>query len=190
MTETQTLDPSLASLVERFQEGRKTALARAISVVEDERPGYQGMLEMIPATWVFKLANPETGQKTDLSPGGATLVSITELWENMQREGMRDPFILSAGLHSRTARLEAGNHRIKLFVDHNVPYVPATVLVSDGCIISEQNGSHEFRRKLLPEKQDYALGPYAARTYKKPSDVFAALHTMKRKGMLPVPIAR
>ena len=35
---------ALASLHERFRDGNTVALARAISMVEDERPGFQELL--------------------------------------------------------------------------------------------------------------------------------------------------
>ncbi len=41
------LPPHLADLLERFQGGQRLALARAISVVEDERPGFQRLLHEV-----------------------------------------------------------------------------------------------------------------------------------------------
>jgi len=38
------LPPALAALLERFRDGKPAALARAISTVEDERPGFQELL--------------------------------------------------------------------------------------------------------------------------------------------------
>ncbi len=71
----------------------------------------RGLIEMVPTAWVNALSNPERDDKTELIPVlGAPLVSLQELWENMVQVGMRDPFILSAGRHTRKCRLEAGNH--------------------------------------------------------------------------------
>jgi LAO/AO transport system kinase len=44
------LSPSLMSLLERFRAGQVTALARAISVVEDQREGFQVFLHSVLAT--------------------------------------------------------------------------------------------------------------------------------------------
>ena len=44
------LSPRLTSLLERFRAGQVTALARAISVVEDEREGFQDFLHSVLAT--------------------------------------------------------------------------------------------------------------------------------------------
>jgi len=41
------LNPALSSLLDRFREGKTTALARAISVVEDEREGFQDFLHNV-----------------------------------------------------------------------------------------------------------------------------------------------
>ncbi|RMH14040.1 MAG: methylmalonyl Co-A mutase-associated GTPase MeaB, partial [Gemmatimonadetes bacterium] len=41
------LSPGLAELLERFRAGQRAALARAISVVENERPGYQTFLHTV-----------------------------------------------------------------------------------------------------------------------------------------------
>jgi LAO/AO transport system kinase len=40
---------AVAALIERFREGKPVALARAISVVEDERPGFQDLLHALLA---------------------------------------------------------------------------------------------------------------------------------------------
>src|SRR5512135_41115 len=43
-------DERFAALLQAFREGRRGALARAISVVEDERPGFEALLhELYPA---------------------------------------------------------------------------------------------------------------------------------------------
>jgi LAO/AO transport system kinase len=49
-TEADGLSPRLTSLLERFRAGQVTALARAISVVEDEREGFQDFLHSVLAT--------------------------------------------------------------------------------------------------------------------------------------------
>lgn len=47
MSDTEGLTPALSALVERFRAGEVTALARSISVVENERPGFQGLLHAV-----------------------------------------------------------------------------------------------------------------------------------------------
>jgi LAO/AO transport system kinase len=47
MTETARLSPQHESLLARFREGKPAALARAISIVEDERAGFQELLHTV-----------------------------------------------------------------------------------------------------------------------------------------------
>ena len=49
MDPTEPLPEVLESLLGRFHAGKRTALARAISVIEDERPGFQGFLHRVLA---------------------------------------------------------------------------------------------------------------------------------------------
>jgi LAO/AO transport system kinase len=50
MDSTEPLPEALGSLLDRFLAGERTALARVISVIEDERPGFEGLLHRILAT--------------------------------------------------------------------------------------------------------------------------------------------
>lgn len=50
MVQTDTLPAALATTLERFREGKVPALARAISVVENERPGFQELLHEVMST--------------------------------------------------------------------------------------------------------------------------------------------
>jgi hypothetical protein len=145
----------------------------------------KGLVEMLPTYWVLMLSNPKSGNQTDLTPGGSKLVGLSELWQNMIQEGMRDPFILTAGRHSRDSRLEAGNHRIKLFYDNNVPFVPATVLVGDQAKQHKGNGDHSFYRELLLPVQNHSNAPYDERNYQKPSSVFKEILSLKHNGQIP-----
>jgi LAO/AO transport system kinase len=54
------LQPDHSELVDRFRAGQRTALARAISVVENQRPGFQGLLHALHG-----------------GPGQARLIGIT-----------------------------------------------------------------------------------------------------------------
>ncbi len=47
MTETAQIPPAVESLLARFRDGKPVALARAISMVEDERPGFQEFLHAV-----------------------------------------------------------------------------------------------------------------------------------------------
>ena len=132
------------------------------------------------------MANPEPGQTTDIFTGSPERVTLDELWDNMKDNGMRDPFILTAGRYTRECRLEAGNHRIKVFADRHVEFVPATVLVNDDAMISRGNGYHKYVRDLLLPNQNVDLRPYDERVYMQPSDVFMQIRDMRNNGVLPL----
>ena len=144
-----------------------------------------GLVEMLPTAWVKALANPAPSETTDITPGSSTLVGMEELWQHLQDHGMNDPFILSAGRVDGLARLEAGNHRINLFSENGIDYVPATVLVGDLAVLFDGNGAHSFKRELIIPAQTHKNAPYDERLYMAPSDVFAEIKDMKAQGQLP-----
>jgi GTPase len=68
--------PSMDRLIERFRAGRVPALARAISVVEDERPGFQDLLDVLlktgPSTHRVGFTGPPGAGKSTLVAAAAT----------------------------------------------------------------------------------------------------------------------
>ena len=74
MDPTEPLPEELGSLLERFQAGKRTALARAISVIENERPGFQEFLHRVLATGPRAPRVGVTGP-----PGGGKSSLIAEL---------------------------------------------------------------------------------------------------------------
>ena len=146
----------------------------------------RGIVEMLPTAWIQALGNKKVTDKTNLDLSGAPLVDMDALWRDMAGNGMRDPFILSAGRYTRDCRLESGNHRIGLFSSRGVPYVPAVTLVADDCIISPLDGPHRYKRALLLPPQNYTHGPFDERTYMAPSSVFTAIHKLKESGGVTV----
>jgi len=153
----------------------------------------QGLVEMIPTLWVAEMANPSASDMTDLAPekNQGEIVTLSELWQNIRTEGMRDPFILSAGYRDGLSRLEAGSHRIRVFHDNGIPFVPATVLLGERANIYPSHGEHVFERNLrIPlhandnEPETY---PFDHRYHAKPSDIFEDIHRMKEAGELPAP---
>jgi LAO/AO transport system kinase len=68
---------ALAPLLERFAEGRPAALARAISIVEDERPGFQDLLHALlargPRAKRVGLTGPPGAGKSSLLAGLAAV---------------------------------------------------------------------------------------------------------------------
>ena len=74
------LPAGLADLLDRFQEGQVAALARTISVVEDERPGFQALLHRL------LLAGPSTRRLGITGPPGAGKSSLVASLATSYRE--------------------------------------------------------------------------------------------------------
>jgi LAO/AO transport system kinase len=70
MIDTTDMTTDISALLERFQAGKKLGLARAISLVEDERPGFQSFLHTV-------LANPRFSKRVGFTgPPGAGKSSL------------------------------------------------------------------------------------------------------------------
>lgn len=112
-------------------------------------------------------------EKTDLGLWqNEDLVTMDQLWNDLLINGMRNPFILGV---CRTCRLEAGNHRIGLFKNKGIFFVPTVVLVGDFSITHIGNGTHTFNKELLIPTGWENFGPYPEKLYMKPSHVFVEL---------------
>ena len=148
----------------------------------------RGDVEWVPTEWLAQLANPQADTFGDTGDWHGTndLLALDALFDDLMARGMRDPFIIGVGRVSRTCRLEAGNHRIQIFVQKQLPFVPAVVLVGDSAITSEGNGTHEFRRALSVPTGWPHFGPYPEECYVAPSAVFPELAQFRRAGVLPI----
>lgn len=127
----------------------------------------EGKVELIPTEWVWQFRGTDVSEHAELKNG--TPCSLKDLWRNIQQEGLFDPLIMRVGLQSNTMRLEAGNHRIQIFHEHQIKEIPVTVQVMWECGPHTENvlntGTHIFdaTHKLLPIKNT---------GFFKPSDVF------------------
>lgn len=131
----------------------------------------QGAVEFVPTDWVWNYWGRDVSPKTNLKDG--TLVEMDVLWENLIKEGMRDPLIMRVGLKNQKFRLESGNHRIQLFHKHGIKMIPVTVQVREECgphlpdVMTDASHNFETKGNLLISK--------ITREYMKPSEVFKDL---------------
>ena len=79
MDPTEPLPEELESLLERFHAGKRTALARAISVIENERPGFEGFLHRVLAV------GPRARRVGVTGPPGAGKSSLINALANLCR---------------------------------------------------------------------------------------------------------
>ena len=101
MDPTEPLPEELESLLERFHGGERTALARAISVIENERPGFQGFLHRVlaagPRARRVGVTGPPGSGKSSLIAALANLCRARKeevvLWRSTRRRLIRgEPF--------------------------------------------------------------------------------------------------
>jgi len=76
----QDLSPALRKLLDRFRSGQRAGLARAISLVEDERPGFQAFLHEVMQT------GPRTRRLGMTGPPGAGKSSLVAILCGQYRE--------------------------------------------------------------------------------------------------------
>ncbi len=95
MDPTEPLPEELGSLLERFQAGKRTALARAISVIENERPGFQGFLHRVLA------AGPRAKRVGMTGPPGAGKSSLIAELANLCRARDEDVGVVAVDPTSR-----------------------------------------------------------------------------------------
>lgn len=130
-----------------------------------------GKVELVPTDWVWNYWGRDVSPEADLMYG--TLVSLDGLWENIQSEGLHEPLIMRVGIRNRKFRLEAGNHRIQVFHEHGVPFIPVTVQMREECgphvddVMTD--ATHNF------DAGDELLVSAITEEYMKPSEVFRSL---------------
>jgi hypothetical protein len=130
-----------------------------------------GKVELVPTDWVWNYWGRDVSPEADLMDG--TLVSLDGLWENIVTEGLHDPLIMRVGIKNKKFRLEAGNHRIQVFHEHGVPFIPVTVQMREECgphvgdVMTD--ATHNF------DAGDELLVSTITEEYLKPSEVFRSL---------------
>lgn len=82
---------------------------------------------------VLKMAAPIPTHMTDKE--------WDDLWASLQKNGMKDPLELTTD--GTTMRLDSGNHRIRLFHQHNIDKVPCIVKNAENVVVSPGNGLHK-----------------------------------------------
>ena len=104
---------------------------------------YGQLIEMIPVVWLDKLNNLHPSPMTNLF-GSDKLVSLADLWKNIQEIGMQDPILLHVCQVSGFARVEAGNQRIEIARLMGESHLPAVCLISAKKMLHPGNGTHVF----------------------------------------------
>ncbi len=127
-----------------------------------------GKIELVPTEWVYQYRGEDVSPNTTLMDG--TIVDLDALWRDICTEGLHDPLIMRVGIQNKMMRLEAGNHRIQIFQQHHLPFVPLVVQLRDECgphageVMND--ATHNF------DARDELLLSHINEEYVKPSDAF------------------
>lgn len=136
------------------------------------RADLKDQTEIVSLEWLMEMANPQPSETTNLGadkPG--SIVSLADLAKDMKKRGLREPLVIAVGLGSGRARLEAGNHRVKILMEMGFLHAPAVCWVGASHVGFEGNGLHSGREvRFWPQaKPLVALGVYDERYFVKPS---------------------
>jgi len=94
------------------------------------------------------------------------------LYENIQKNGMVEPFVVSIG-KDLSIRLETGNHRIQIFKNKNIEYIPCVFVFNKTSIINLGNGNHSyFLKNVLNEDFIKKLEVNNNLIFFEPKDIF------------------
>lgn len=131
----------------------------------------KGKIELVPTDWVMKYCGMDAASDACLMDG--TRVPFEDLWRNLLEEGLYEPLIMRIGLKNKKFRLEAGNHRVRIFMGKGVPMIPVTVQVKDFC-------GPEAENVMTISKNNFDFGDEVSvsgstEEYMKPSQVFKSL---------------
>ena len=127
----------------------------------------QARLSLIPIDLLLDWANPQPAPTARLvdTDQQTTLVDVQALYDDIEANGMRDPFTLILSKGNNTLRLESGNHRVQIFADQGISHLPVALFVFDG-LFNEANGHHRIpmpeginTAHLLETRLPYALDP-------------------------------
>lgn len=136
----------------------------------------QGVVELIPTSWLFARYGTDVTPVADLMDG--TLVDLETLWENILQDGLHEPLIIRVGKENKKFRLESGNHRIQVFFQHGVGYTPATVQIQNQCgphadnVMTNAHHNFDFQENIDLTQIDIG--------YAKPSTIFTELQPQVR----------
>lgn len=136
------------------------------------RADLKDQTEIVSLEWLMEMANPQPSETTNLGtdkPG--SVVSLADLGKDMKKRGLREPLVIAVGLGTGRARLEAGNHRVKVLFEMGFLHAPAVCWVGASHVGFEGNGLHSGREvRFWPQaKPLVALGVYDERYFVKPS---------------------
>lgn len=131
-------------------------------------------IEIVSLEWLLEMSNPEPSEMVSLGadrPGQE--VAMADFAKDIKRRRLQEPLVVTVGMATGRARLEAGNHRARILLDLGFLHAPAVCWVGASHVGFEENGQHQGREvKFWPQaKPLVAFGVYDERYFEKPSSI-------------------
>lgn len=144
-----------------------------------EHPQWCTKVQLVSIEWLETIANPDPPELTNLGidkldgQGNLVHVDMEQLSKDIKKIGLKEPLIVQAGLLTKRARLEAGNHRIKLLKAAGLFHAPCLLYVASSHIGHISNGTHDGKEVLMyPNSLDVvSVGSYTESKFVRVSDL-------------------
>lgn len=117
-----------------------------------------GMVEEVHIDFLLQIANKNNQPYTDDLDG--LIKTQAEVFNNIEKDGMRDPLLIVISRLHKTIRLESGNHRIFEAAKKGYTHLPTATIVINDKWLNEGNGRHVFDAKEIINFQKIIDNPY------------------------------
>lgn len=117
-----------------------------------------GMVEQVSIKLLSEIKKLDSTSYTDDLDGYIKHQSF--VFDNIEKNGMRDPLLIVISKKNNTIRLESGNHRINEAISRGYSHLPCATLVIDESILHEANGKHSYEASQYIDLEKLLLSPY------------------------------
>lgn len=144
-----------------------------------EHPQWGSKVQLVSVEWLEEISNPSPSELTNLGvdkldgQGNFVYVDMEQLLKDIKRVGLKEPLIVQAGLVTKRARLESGNHRIRLLKAAGIFHAPCLLYVASSHIGNTENGTHDGKEVFMyPNSLDVvSVGVYTESKFARISDL-------------------
>jgi len=105
------------------------------------------LVEEVDVDFLSSIKNPYATKETDDLVGKIHPQKV--VFDEIIKNGMRDPLLIVISLKHKTIRLESGNHRVDEAKLNLYTHLPVATLIIDDKILKKGNGTHYFPAENL-----------------------------------------
>jgi len=120
-----------------------------------------GTVEEVPVSFLDIIKNPFSKDFTNESNESNVILHQNKVFDDIELNGMDEPFIVRIGYSDKTIRLESGNHRIKVAIERGYTHMPISCFVDIKSILYEGNGIHSFDASKIIDFDLLVKSPYS-----------------------------